>query len=38
MKKIDLKGLDLAVYTETLDNGLDVIFVPFENKANYFNI
>lgn len=36
MKKIDLKGLDLTVYTETLDNGLDVIFVPFENKANYF--
>ncbi len=36
MKKIDLKGLDLAVYTETLDNGLDVIFIPFENKANYF--
>ncbi len=36
MKKIDLKGLDLVVYTETLDNGLDVIFIPFSNKANYF--
>jgi len=36
MKKINLKGLDLVAYTETLSNGLDVIFVPFEKKANYF--
>ena len=36
MKKINLKGLDLVAYTETLSNGLDVIFVPFEKKSNYF--
>ena len=36
MKKIDLKGLDLCCYTETLSNGLDIIFVPFLDKANYF--
>lgn len=36
MKKVNLKGLDLVSYTETLSNGLDVIFVPFEKKANYF--
>ena len=34
MKKINLKGLDLVAYTETLSNGLDVIFVPFEKKSN----
>lgn len=36
MKKINLKGLDLVAYTETLSNGLDVIFVPFEKKSNYY--
>lgn len=36
MKKINLKDLDLCCYTETLSNGLDVIFVPFSDKANYF--
>lgn len=36
MKKINLKGLDLSAYTETLSNGLEVIFVPFEKKSNYF--
>lgn len=36
MKKINLKNLDLTAYTETLKNGLEVIFVPFENKTNYF--
>lgn len=36
MKKINLKGLDLVAYTETLSNGLDIIFVPFEKKSNYF--
>lgn len=35
MKKVNLKGLDLTCYLEALDNGLDVIFVPFENKSNY---
>ena len=36
MKKINLKGLDLCCYTETLNNGLDIIFVPFPDKSNYF--
>jgi len=36
MKKINLKGLDIDVYTETLSNGLEVYLVPYENKKNYF--
>lgn len=36
MKKISLKGLDFDVYTETLSNGLEIVFLPFENKNNYF--
>ena len=36
MKKINLKGLDMDLYTETLDNGLEVYMLPYENKKNYF--
>ena len=36
MKKIDLKGLDISYYTETLSNGLEIILLPDENKKNYF--
>ncbi len=36
MKKTSLKGLDLDIYTEKLDNGLEVILVPYEDKKNYF--
>ena len=36
MKKTNLKNLDLTAYTETLENGLDVIFIPFPEKKNYF--
>ena len=36
MKEIKLKGLEQSVYTETLNNGLDIYLVPFENKKNYF--
>lgn len=36
MKKINLKGLDIAAYTETLNNGLEVFMIPYENKKNYF--
>ncbi len=36
MKEIKLKGLDLSVFKETLDNGLEVIFIPYKNKKNYF--
>ena len=32
MKEIKLKGLDLTSYVETLDNGLEVIYVPFKDK------
>ena len=36
MKEINLKGLDISCYTEKLDNGLDVIMLPYSNKKNYF--
>ena len=36
MKKINLKGLDMAAYTETLNNGLEVFMIPYDNKKNYF--
>lgn len=36
MKKIDLKGLDQTIYTETLYNGLEIYLIPYENKKNYF--
>ncbi len=36
MKEIKLKGLDMSVYTDTLNNGLEIYLVPFENKKNYF--
>ena len=36
MKTIELKGLDAKVYTETLDNGLEVYMIPYDNKKNYF--
>ena len=36
MKKINLKGLDIDLYTETLENGLEVYMLPYDNKKNYF--
>ena len=36
MKKINLKGLDMDLYTETLKNGLEVYMLPYEDKKNYF--
>ena len=36
MKEIKLKGLDMSVYTEKLNNGLEIYLVPYENKKNYF--
>lgn len=36
MKEIKLKGLDISAYTETLKNGLDVVFIPYADKKNYF--
>ena len=36
MIEIKLKGLDASVFNETLDNGLEVYLLPYENKKNYF--
>ena len=36
MKEIKLKGLDISCYRETLDNGLEIIMLPYSNKKNYF--
>ena len=35
MKKINLVGMDKTLYQETLKNGLEVYFVPYEDKKNY---
>lgn len=36
MKEIALKDLDQNCYVETLENGLDIILVPYKDKKNYF--
>ena len=36
MKEIKLNGLDMTLYRECLDNGLEVILLPYSNKKNYF--
>ena len=36
MKKINLKGLEMDCFQETLENGLEVYMLPYENKKNYF--
>lgn len=36
MNKINLQGLEMNYYTETLDNGLEVYMIPYEKKKNYF--
>ena len=36
MKTINLKGLEMDVYEETLENGLKIYMLPYENKKNYF--
>ncbi len=36
MNKINLSGLDMTLYTEKLDNGLEVYMLPYEKKKNYF--
>ncbi len=35
MNKIEFVGLDQYLYKETLENGLTVYFVPYDNKNNY---
>ena len=36
MKKMEYKGLDIEYSRETLENGLDIVLIPMENKKNYF--
>ena len=36
MKEIILKGLDKNCFIETLDNGLEIILIPYKDKKNYF--
>ena len=36
MREIKLNGLDISAYNETLDNGLEVFLLPYENKKNYY--
>ena len=36
MKKINLKGLEMTLYTETLSNGLEIYMLPYDNKKNYY--
>ncbi len=36
MKTIELEGLDISAYKETLSNGLEIYMLPYENKNNYF--
>ena len=36
MKQINLNGLDMEAYTETLENGLEIYMLPYENKKNYY--
>lgn len=36
MKKIDFKGLDLEVFHKKLKNGLNVYFIPYKYKSNYY--
>lgn len=36
MREIKLNGLDMSCYLERLDNGLEVIMLPYTNKKNYF--
>ncbi len=36
MRKNNIKGLDITYYTETLENGFNIILVPMLDKKNYF--
>jgi len=33
---MEYKGLDIEYSRETLENGLDIVLIPMENKKNYF--
>ena len=36
MKELELSSLDMKIYSETLENGLEIYFVPYEKKKNYY--
>ena len=36
MKKINLKNLDMTLYSETFSNGLEIYMLPYKNKKNYY--
>lgn len=36
MKKINLKNIDMTLYTEVLSNGLEIYMLPYKNKKNYY--
>ncbi len=36
MKEIELTSLDIKLYTEKLDNGLEVYMLPYKDKKKYF--
>lgn len=36
MKRIELSTLDMSIYEEKLDNGLEIYLIPYENKKNYY--
>ena len=37
MKEIELVGLDKKIFTEKLNNGLEIYIIPYNNKKNYYN-
>ena len=36
MKEIELVGLDKKIFTEKLNNGLEIYLIPYNNKKNYY--
>lgn len=36
MKKINLKNIDMTLYTEVLSNGLEIYMLPYKDKKNYY--
>ncbi len=36
MKEIELVGLEKKIYTDKLNNGLEIYLIPYDNKKNYY--
>lgn len=36
MEEITLKNLDQKIWKETLENGLQIYFIPIQNRNNYY--